>query len=121
MTPKKIYLAGPMRGYAQFNFPKFNEVAAKLRAAGHTVFNPAERDVEEYGEELAASNAYGDEELAAKDFGFSLREALHADLTYICLHADTVVLLPGWERSKGALAERATGEALGLVIEEYCE
>ena len=43
-----IYVAGPMRGYPEFNFPSFHAAAAQLRAAGHTVFNPAERCCTEY-------------------------------------------------------------------------
>lgn len=115
----KIYVAGPMRGIAEFNFPAFHGAAAALRAEGHEVFNPAERDIEHHGVDISKGNATGCEELAAKQHGFNLREALCDDLTFICLHADAVAVLPGWEKSKGAQAEVATANALGLRVFEY--
>lgn len=73
----KIYIAGPMRGYPEFNFPAFNEATAKLRAEGHDVFNPAERDIERHGGvDISKGNEAGDERIAAEMHGFSLREAL---------------------------------------------
>ena len=45
-----------------------------------------------------------------------LGEALKDDLEFICLEADGIALLPGWENSKGAAAERATAIALGLHV-----
>lgn len=112
----KIYIAGPMRGIAFFNFPAFNKAAAYLRERGHTVFNPAERDNERHGVDISSGNTAGCELLAAKQHGFNLREALHDDLTFICREADAIALLPGWEKSKGANAEYATAIALGLEI-----
>ena len=38
----KMYLSGPMTGMAENNFPAFHDAAAKLRAGGHEVVNPAE-------------------------------------------------------------------------------
>jgi hypothetical protein len=114
----KIYLAGPMRGIQEFNFPAFYAAAAKLRAEGHEVFSPAERDNEKHGTDISKGNATGDEGLAALQHGFNLREALGADLAWICAHAQAVALLPGWQTSKGATAERAAGVALGLEIIE---
>lgn len=112
----KVYVAGPMRGIPEFNFPAFNAAAAGLRELGHTVFNPAERDNQRHGTDISKGNSTGDEAVAAKDHGFNLREALADDLLWICSTADAVALLPGWETSKGATAERATALALGLNI-----
>jgi hypothetical protein len=110
----KIYLAGPMTGIPHFNFPLFMKVAQLYREAGHEVFNPAERDNSVHGTDISKDNITGDPKLATKQHGFSLNDALADDLWYICKTADTIVLLPGWENSKGAQAEHATARALGL-------
>lgn len=115
---KKAYLAGPMRSIPLFNFPAFNAAAAKLRSEGWIVFNPAEKDNERHGTDISAGNATGDEKIAAKDHGFNLREALALDLDFICREADAIFMLPGWQASKGATAERATAIALGLEVIE---
>lgn len=115
----KVYLAGPMRGIPEFNYPAFRKGAADLRAAGHEVFSPAEYDERKYGRDI--SNASGSAEQAAKEHGFNIREALAEDLRWICTEADAVVCLPGWENSKGAKAERATAEAIGLITSEIEE
>lgn len=112
----KVYLAGPMRGYPEFNFPAFFAAAKKLESEGHFVFNPAARDNEKHGTDISKGNPTGDEAVAAKQHGFSLREALGADLAFICADADAIALLPGWERSKGVAAEKATADALGLEV-----
>lgn len=112
----KIYLAGPMRSIPEFNFPAFHAAAAKLRAQGHEVFSPAERDIEIHGVDISKGNAAGDEAQATAEHGFNLREALHDDLVWICKHADAIGRLPGWRNSKGATAENAVGVALGLNV-----
>lgn len=38
----KIYIAGPMSGYEDCNYPAFAQVAAILRNAGYEVVSPAE-------------------------------------------------------------------------------
>lgn len=112
----KLYLAGPMRGIPNFNYPAFHAAAAVLRAEGHEVFSPAEHDVEKYGAAIGTNNEEGDEAVAAAQHGFSRREALSADLQWICANAEGIALLPGWQKSKGALAELALAEALDLVV-----
>jgi len=39
---KRIYIAGPMTGLPELNFPAFHAEAARLRAQGHHAVNPAE-------------------------------------------------------------------------------
>jgi hypothetical protein len=117
----KIYVAGPMRGIAEFNFPAFHNAAAFLRGKGHEVFNPAERDIIATGVDISRGNDTGDNTLAEVKHGFNLREALKDDLEFICLQADAVVMLPGWEKSLGAQAEVATARALGLRIMPFAE
>lgn len=117
-TGSKVYVAGPMRGIPEFNFPAFHAAADMLRQIGCTVFNPAAKDNERHGTDISKGNAAGCEEIAAKQHGFNLREALGLDLAWICAEADAVALLPGWQKSKGATAEKATAEALGLLVVE---
>lgn len=112
----KLYLAGPMRNIPEFNFPAFNAAAGRLRAAGHEVFNPAENDIKNHGKDFSSDYKTGDEQQLAKDTGFTIRIALGQDLAWICAEAEGIALLPGWENSKGATAERATAIALGLQV-----
>lgn len=111
----RIYLAGPMTGIPNFNFPAFDYATKLLRSQGHDVFNPAERDRRVHGDEVE-NNPAGCPLLARINHGFSLRDALEDDTSWICSTADAVALLPGWEGSKGACAERALAVALGLTI-----
>lgn len=116
----RIYIAGPMSKYPQFNFPAFYKVAARLRAGGHMVFNPAEKDVEVYGpafhDAVLTSMDGNPEDL--KPFNFSKRRALGIDLAWICQHGDAVVLLPGWKKKRSSRVEHALAEALDLTIVE---
>lgn len=116
----KVYLAGPMRGVPDFNFPAFHAAAARLRAQGHEVFSPAENDIKRFGKDAATGNATGDERQLAEAVGSDVmavrRRVFEDDLTWICREADAIALLPGWSGSRGARAEKAAAEALGLAI-----
>lgn len=103
---KRAYLAGPMRGYPQLNYPAFLDAARKLRAAGWHIWSPVEHNIE---------NGIDDTQYA------ELRKALAADLSYICQHADAVIVLPGWQQSLGVNAEVAAARALGLPVHELHE
>lgn len=94
---KTIYISGPMTGIEFFNYPLFNRVAAQLREEGHRVYNPAE-----YTGDPAAD--------------FPIREVFADYCKFICLEADTIVILPGWHTSAGSRAEVALARRLGLQI-----
>lgn len=108
----RIYLAGPMRGIENFNFPAFDYAAKKLRAGGHRVFSPADRDRAVYGAEIE-DNPTGDETKVANPL-CTINDCMAADCEWICRNADVIALLPGWEKSSGATAELALGKTLGL-------
>jgi len=111
-----------MRGLPKFNFPAFDYAAAHLRKAGFEVFSPAENDRKTLGSTHLDNNATGDEDQLKKATGFSIRDALRDDTHYICVHADGIALLPGWEKSAGARAEHALAQALGhtvIILGEY--
>lgn len=111
-----VYIAGPMRGYAAFNFPAFMAAEERLAGAGWRVLNPARMDNETYGGDVSKDNLTGSEETAAAQYGFSIREALGRDAQAITQEADAVYMLKGWEGSTGAQAEWALARALGLRI-----
>ena len=110
----KIYLAGPMRGYADFNHPAFHRAAALLRADGHHVFSPAEHDVAN-GYDFTGTDG-SERDLA--NAGFDFRKTLGDDLAWICGEADAVVVMPGWRESSGARAEVTVALTLRIPVWE---
>lgn len=97
---KRVYLAGPMTGYPEWNFPAFERATADLRTAGYDVVSPHEIDLED------GFDPQGD------GSGFDLREALERDVEEV-LNADGVALLDGWEESPGAMIEVLTASSTG--------
>ena len=99
----KIYIAGPMRGLPDFNYPKFNQYAQAHRMAGWFVVNPVEIGAD-YGtpDQINADPALLAAVMAAE---------LHALET-----CDAIYLLDGWQNSEGARKELAAAIAYGLKI-----
>lgn len=92
--PIRLYIAGPMTGYDQLNYPAFMKAAADLRAAGYDVVNPAEIN------------------------------AVHPQCWETCMRADIqqlmtcdgIAYLNGHEKSKGASIEVKLGHDLNMVV-----
>lgn len=106
-----VYVSGPMRGRPSFNFPAFMEAAEALREMGHVPINPAQRDIDQG---FDPSGLSGFEDL--RQLGFDLRRALAVDAVLICDEADAVLVLDGWQGSKGATAEVALARACGIPV-----
>lgn len=100
----RVYIAGPMRGYQDFNFPAFYAAEEKLRAEGYEVINPARID-----------NELGFDETANTLDGFDTHGAMRRDIEAL-LTCDAICPLPGWEHSWGARIEMAVAEGLGLRV-----
>ncbi|ABD58086.1 hypothetical protein Porky_110 [Mycobacterium phage Porky] len=107
--PERIYLAGPMSpasfGLSEvpsdwdWNHPAFNRLAARYRAQGYEVINPAELDVE------------------AGDVGdLEWHEYLRRDIKVLA-DCTRIVMLPGWRNSKGARLEHYIASELGFEVD----
>lgn len=113
---KRIYIAGPMRGIPEFNFPAFFAAEQMLVDKGWLPFNPARADNDKFGTDVSAGNTEGDEALAGKQYGFTIQDAMQRDTHYITRLADAIYMLKGWENSTGARAEHALAVCLRLAI-----
>jgi hypothetical protein len=89
----RLYLAGPMTGIPDLNFPAFHAAAARLRASGHDVVNPAEIN---------------------SDPNAKWVDCMRQDIAQL-VTCHGIALLPGWEKSKGARLERHIANQLGMA------
>lgn len=111
----KLYLAGPMTGIPQFNYPKFDRVAARLREQGHEVVSPAEMDSPET---RAISLASPDGNLQTIiTHGETWGDFLSRDVKLLADGGfDAIAVLDGWEDSRGARLEVFVARLIGLPI-----
>jgi hypothetical protein len=93
-TRHRIYVAGPMTGLHQLNFPAFHAESARLRALGHEVINPAELN---------------------PDPCMTWHDCMRRDIAAL-VTCSAIRLLPGWQDSKGATLEHHIADRLGLLI-----
>ena len=93
--PGRIYIAGPMTGVPEHNFPAFHAAAERLRQAGWEVVNPAE-------------NFGGQTDLPRETY-------LRADVALL-VTCNAIAMLPGWENSQGAKLEYLLARELGMPV-----
>lgn len=91
-----LYLAGPMSGIEEHNYPAFRAAAQRLREAGYDVRSPAEHDIA----------------ISGQPWDFWMRRALRQML--LC---DGVATLPGWQASRGACLEVEVAYRLRMTVQ----
>jgi hypothetical protein len=96
----RVYIAGPMTGLPDFNYPAFFKAEEQLQAAGYEPINPARADGRE------GCSSWLDYMRAA------LRDVANAD---------GIAYLPGWAESRGAALEKRIGDDLGLDVRPLTE
>ncbi len=115
MSATRWYLAGPMSGYPQFNFPMFDAVAKGLRSLGFDVISPAELDDPQTRLEALASSD-GNPIGVHGTWG----DFLARDVKIVADQVQGIILLPHWEKSRGARLEAFVGILCGHEFKTVC-
>lgn len=106
---KRIYVAGPMRGYPEYNFKAFLAAGKDLTGKGWEVICPAQKDMDEGFDPKTPQHTLTDKDLEA----FIVRDI------HMVLSADAVCVLPGWEKSRGVAVEVAIAKYSDMPIYIY--
>jgi hypothetical protein len=129
-----------MTGFPQFNVPLFDTVASALREQGWTIVSPAELDSEEVRavalaspdgklspEGLIAGETWGD--MLARDVKLladgvevptgEMIGVFEGEPVKIRQPIDGIVLLPGWQNSRGARLEAFVGLLTGKAYFQW--
>ena len=91
----RLYVAGPMTGLPEFNYPAFYSAAADLDAVGYETINPARKE----GREGCSS----------------WLDYMRASLLDLAA-CDGVATLTGWGESRGAALEVHIARSLDLPV-----
>ena len=105
----KVYIAGPMSGKPQYNFPAFDAVAFDWREHGNVVASPPDITRAFWWDRFGRQ--YNPETDRAEWGDAVTCELFKRDLAAVC-DADVIVVLDGWEHSRGARIEVAVANAL---------
>lgn len=101
---KRVYLSGPMSGIPEKNKAEFCKAQAHYMSEGFFVINPHEIGETMY---FVMTRTHGKEPIE--------RYYIAEDLQYLG-HCDMMVLLPGWENSKGCNIEIAFATQYDIPI-----
>lgn len=117
----KLYIAGPMTGRPNFNFPAFDCAVASLTYQGFECVSPA--DLDEYGTRKLAINSPDGSPGSGGSGDQTWGDFLARDVKVIADVVDGVALMPEWETSKGARLEaficRHVGKPVFYITNYY--
>jgi len=103
----RIYIAGPMTGYKEYNFPAFD--AAKEHLIDNPLYELEVISPADITRELSR-------EMGITDYSLiPMKKYLYEDINAL-FECDAIYMLKGWENSKGARAEHALAVALDIEI-----
>ena len=102
MKKYKVFISGPMRGYEKYNFSAFDKAEEMLSSRGIECVNPA-RISRKFKEE--------DIDNATGTCNEMVRQQQEAEKT-----CNAILLLDGWQKSKGVMLELKTAIDLDLEI-----
>jgi len=105
---KKCYLAGPMRGYPDYNFPAFDAAKKDVETLGFHPVSPADLDRLHEGWGAVPPAEWTPTTENASEMIWRDLRALHG--------CDAIYLLRGWKRSTGARVEESFARFLELEI-----
>ena len=108
-----IYIAGPMRGYEEYNYPAFDDRSTMLENAGWNIINPAKLD-RDAGKPMSDPMSFSPD-TNYEDHEF-MRSALKRDMIAICDECTAIYMMRNWETRRGAKAEWHLANAMGLDI-----
>ena len=100
--PKKVFLSGPMTGYPGYNFQRFNLAEKQLADAGIECVNPVNICKKYKKEHVLADKAVFDK---------MITEQQEAERK-----CDAILLLDGWQMSKGVRLELKTALEMDMQI-----
>lgn len=95
----RIYIAGPMTGIEDHNYPAFREAARELKSAGYTVCDPSRHEVDD-----------------PSDWHQWMRAGLEA-----LSGCDGLATLEGWKGSLGASIEVAMAKWMNIGVNSVAD
>ena len=108
----RIYIAGPMTGYENFNREAFHRAEDALKREGHTVLNPA----------VLPDGLTQPHYMDNNDWYFKYPDGNYVKNNWLqwnnkwYLFDNSGKMLKGWQQSAGARAELALAEKLGHAV-----